>query len=388
MLSVCIDGRTIHAKCDGIGCYGFNLIHHIIQSKNGIHLNLLVKNHSKDDRLWPDPASFNTIRTTIDYRNRFLRDIWENSILSHTLNKNSIDVFHSINFHLPYLRKRHRNKIKTIVTIHDLVVFKLSEIYPRSYSTYWKFIIAQSVARADQIIAISESTKADLIDLLHVDEEKIRVIYHGVNHHMFQKHSTEHQEEKLLQKYNLKAPYILTLGLSDERKNGLRIIDGFHQLLQNVSDKSIKLAIGGQTRKSNQAILNRIKAYRLEEHIVLTGYIDPKDLPVIYRNALLFLYPSLYEGFGLPIIEAMACGTPVITSNISSMPEISGKAAILVNPYNTEELQHAMDRLIHDTQLAQTLIKLGLQQSCSFSWCRCAEQTLAVYREMQAGAGA
>ncbi|MBW1833760.1 MAG: glycosyltransferase family 4 protein, partial [Deltaproteobacteria bacterium] len=354
-MNICIDGRTIYKRNTGFGYYAFYLIRHILQSECNDHITLILHKDLANLFFMPSCTKHHEILTAVDYRNRILRDAWENLVLPIIFKKHNINMFHSLTFHMPILRI---GNIKQVVTIHDLVVFKMPEIYPKYYTIYWRFIIKRSLERSSKIIAISEATKQDIIDLFNIKEDKIHVIYHGIDLKRFRPKEETNGVGATLKKYGLKKPYIMALGLSDLRKNGERILN---------------------LRKRNRVLFDQIKEHGLSDRVVMTGFVEDEDLPILYRAADLFIFPSLYEGFGLPILEAMACGTPVITSNISSMPEVAGDSALLVDPYDVDALAKAMHGILTDKGLKESLVKKGLERVKQFSWEKCAEETIRVY---------
>ncbi|MBW2165910.1 MAG: glycosyltransferase family 4 protein [Deltaproteobacteria bacterium] len=374
-MNICIDGRTIYKRNTGFGYYAFYLIRHILRSECNDHITLILHKDVANLFFMPSCTKHHEILTAVDYRNRILRDAWENLVLPIIFKKHNINMFHSLTFHMPILRI---GNIKQVVTIHDLVVFKMPEIYPKYYTIYWRFIIKRSLERSSKIIAISEATKQDIIDLFNIKEDKIHVIYHGIDLKRFRPKDETNGVGATLKKYGLKKPYIMALGLSDLRKNGERILKSYSKIIKDKT-KDVSLAICGILRKRNRVLFDQIKEHGLSDRVVMTGFVEDEDLPILYRAADLFIFPSLYEGFGLPILEAMACGTPVITSNISSMPEVAGDAAVLVNPYDVDALARAMHGILTDKGLKESLVKKGLERVKQFSWEKCAEETIRVY---------
>ncbi len=378
-MKVCIDGRTIYRRSTGFGYYSYYLINNVLQINREYPVYTIL--HKDTANLVPDHVVENNekILTSVDYRNRLLRDAWENIALPAILKRHEIDVFHSPTFHLPLLTTR---RVKSVITIHDLVVFKIPEIYPRYYTSYWRFVIRRSLDTACKIIAISRATKLDIMDLFNIREDKIHVIYHGIDLKRFRVQKEADRLEPTLKKYGLKRPYIMTLGLSDPRKNGERILSSYSRIAGSGEAGHAGLAVCGVLRRRNQRFLDQIKALGLSNMVMLTGFVEDEDLPILYSAADLFLFPSLYEGFGLPILEAMACGTPVITSNISSMPEVAGDAALLVDPYDVDGLARAMKEVLTNKKLRGHLKKKGFERVKKFSWERCARQTLEVFNRV------
>ena len=280
-------------------------------------------------------------------------------------------------------------KCKTVTTFHDLSFEKYPEFYSAN-KNYWHFSMnpKKQARETDKIIAVSESTKNDLVELYNINPEKIKVIYSGVNlslrearmsvaNEMATKQSRDYaQETKVRKKYNLPEKYILYLGTLEPRKNIIGLIKAFELFNIKYSILNIKLVIAGSKGWLYKDIFKTVENSPVKKDIILTGFIDDQDKSALYSLADLFVYPSFYEGFGFPPLEAMACGTPVITSNVSSLPEAVGNAAITINPYNLDELYRAMEMVLTDENLKNNLIKKGHEQAKKFSWQKCARETL------------
>lgn len=263
-----------------------------------------------------------------------------------------------------------------IVTVHDLerICFPFSGQEPLEEASLK--IDAAAIRKADHIVSVSENTKKDLMRYLKIPEEKITVVYNGVDHSVF--------------KPNTQAvasfPYILYVGSERPRKNLERLLEAF-VLLKKSSDfadlKLIKVGSPGRSAAFRQTTLQKIKELGLDGEVIFVDQITDERLVEYYSSARVLVYPSLYEGFGLPVLEAMACGCPVITSNVSSLPEVAGDAAFLVNPYDIRDICGAIARLLTDNRLRDELIARGKVRSRIFSWAKTAEETLNVYHQVE-----
>lgn len=267
---------------------------------------------------------------------------------------------------------------KSIVTIYDLTPL----LFPEFHVEHIKKVIFKgllnSVCKVDKIIAISESTKKDVMRLFHIPEDKIEVIY-GAADEIY--HPIEDPEilKQVRAKYKIPHKFILFVGIIEPRKNIARLIQAFSILKKKFEHK---LVIVGRKGWLYDEIFAQVRRSHLGEEVIFTGYVPREDLPALYSATELFIYPSLYEGFGLPPLEAMACGTPVITSNVSSLPEVMGEAGILIDPNNVDELSRAIDSVLSDENLREELREKGLRQAKKFSWERCAQETIKVYQEV------
>jgi len=302
-----------------------------------------------------------------------------------------VDVFFSPHIFLSSVSK----KCKSVMTFHDLSFEKYPEFYSAS-KNYWHFSMnpKKQARKADKIIAVSESTKNDLVGLYNINPEKIKVIYSGVNLVSSIQYPIS-SISKIKKKYNLPEKYILYLGTLEPRKNIIGLIKAFEIFKKNpprplcqrgstspLSQKGVRgisgiqLVIAGSKGWLYRDIFKTVKNSSVKNDIIFTGFIDDEDKSILYSQAELFVYPSFYEGFGFPPLEAMACGTPVITSNFSSLPEAVGDAALTINPYNLDELCRAMEMVLNDDKLKDTLIKRGFEQTKKFSWQKCARESL------------
>ncbi len=263
-----------------------------------------------------------------------------------------------------------------IATFHDLSF----ECFPHFYSLktrLWHkyFVNPRKISRAAQkIVAVSEATKKDLTEIYGIDPEKIKVIYHGVGEDFKVINRNNPKLLEIQKKYNLPPKFILYLGNIELRKNIFSIISAYKIFLsKNPKFKKYKLVLAGNISPPCQDIINKEK-----NNVVICGYVERKDRSFIYNLAWLFVYPSFFEGFGLPVLEAMACGTPVIASNNSSLPEVASNSAILVNPDRPNEISQAMTTILADEKLYNKMRERGLKQAQKFSWKKCAKETLKI----------
>ncbi len=284
-----------------------------------------------------------------------------------------IKLFHAPDFILPPVTKGTR----TVVTIHDLSFVQHPDSVMPGMSQHLNQWVPRSVARANHVVAVSEATKQDLVDLYNTPSAKISVLYHGVTPE-YQPIEDESTIQAIWQKYKLgNDPFILSIGTIQPRKNYQRLIQAFAQI-----EPPTKLVIAGVKGWSYQEIYGEVVKQGLEQRVTFTGFVDDADLPALYNAATLFTYPSLYEGFGLPVLESMACGTPVIASNQSSLPEVVGQAGVLVDPYDVDALATAMGCLLSSEQQQQQLAQAGLSQAAKFTWAGMATELLALYQKI------
>ncbi len=282
-----------------------------------------------------------------------------------------IDVFHSPDFTLPPVSPRTR----TLLTVHDLSFVRDPDSAVDVLRAYLNRVVPRSVARADHVLADSHATRADLIDLYNTPPEKISVLYSGVND-SFRPVTDPAALAKVRLRYTLgDGPFILAVGTLQPRKNYERLIQAFAQL----PHPDLRLVIAGGRGWLFDAIFAEVERLGLRERVLFPGFVADSDLPALYTAARVFAYPSLYEGFGLPILEAFACGTPVVTSTASSLPEVAGDAALLVPPTDVDALAAALDQAVIDETLRAGLLHRASMQLKLFSWQKSALQLVETY---------
>lgn len=280
----------------------------------------------------------------------------------------SIDLFHGLHFILPPARKA-----RGVLTVHDLTYLKFPDYFTdrRLNERGYRQELPKSLSRADMVITVSQKTREDLIDLMNFPEEKIRVIYEGVEQHFF-KPIVRQKVHTILKRYGLERPYLIFLvGTPEPRKNLLRTVKAARKAAPDIDlvlvgpQEPIRKLLGGE----NQNIKN-------------LGFVSEDHLPALLSQASISLYPSLYEGFGLPVLESMACGVPVITSNRGSLPEVSGGATFLVNPEDVDNMAEAISGLLKDETIQNRMKIMGKKRASEFTWDKAAAETLSLYREL------
>jgi glycosyltransferase involved in cell wall biosynthesis len=286
------------------------------------------------------------------------------------------DVFLATDHLLPFLQRS-----STIFTIGDVTFISHAQTHSRLNRTYLRLMMPYFLRRADVVVAISRCTLQDACQHYPVVANKGHVVYPAVDKH-FRPIVDQSLLEAVRSRYNLPAHFWLYVGTIEPRKNLVTLFEAFKQALPQLEGS--KLVIAGKKGWLYDEILARLKALGLEEHVLFTGYVPDDDLPALYSLAQAFVFPSLYEGFGLPILEAMACGTPVICSNRSSLPEVAGEAALLLSPEDTRGWAEAMSQLKQNESLQADLRERGLRQVKGFTWETTAQHTRQLYREIYA----
>ena len=284
------------------------------------------------------------------------------------------DVFHGTNYCIPLWAN-----CPTVVTIHDLSLFTQAHTHENENVKRGKRRMPLMARRATLIIAPSEWTKHETIEHLGVKEHKLRVIPEAARPHL--RPLREDEIQPVLEKHGIRGPYLLYVGTIEPRKNLLTLLRAYADLLRT-TEHGPQLVLAGGKGWLFEEVFALVEELRLQEHVKFTGYVDDADLPALYSAAQAFVYPSLYEGFGLPPLEAMACGAPVITSNVTSLPEVVGKAGLTHAPEDARALTAAMAKLLGDFNTRTHFQRAGLERAQLFSWERAARATQAVYDEV------
>ncbi len=283
-----------------------------------------------------------------------------------------LDLFHSPDFVLPPVS----GGIPTLLTVHDLSFVHSPETFPAQLVSYLNRVVPWSVGRATHILADSLATKQDLIDVWQVPTEKVSVLYCGVNA-MFRPITNVDQLTAVRRKYNLsKKNYILCVGTVQPRKNYQMLIRAFTPLANKVPHH---LVISGGKGWLYDEMMAEVARQDLMDRVHFIGFVDDADLPALYSAATLFAMPSLYEGFGLPLLEAMACGVPVLSSNVSSLPEVVGETAVQLSPYDQQPWSQTLLDLLANPHARQQMITEGFRQIRQFTWEQSASQLLQIY---------
>ena len=313
---------------------------------------------------------------------KYLPFLYSHILSASAIAREKLDVYHSPANVVPL-----RYNGKFAVTIHDLAIYREPKAFPSRQGFSIKYLVPRSINKATKIIAVSESTKKDVTEFFKVDPATIDVIYEGVENGRFspKRRGDTAAMEKLKRRYGIRGDYVLFVGTLEPRKNLIRLLEACFQLYGRRSDlaKKFQMVLAGQRGWLYDEIFEEVKNRGLSGNVVFPGYVPAADMPKLYTGATVFIYPSLYEGFGLPVLEAMASGVAVISSNVSSIPEITGDAALLVDPLDTEGMSEALEKLLTDENYRKKLAERGLKRAEEFSWEKCARQTLEVYRAVK-----
>lgn len=302
------------------------------------------------------------------------RILWEQCFQPLSLRARDADLVHCPMHVVPFLSGRRK-----VVTVHDLAFMAFPSVHKRWNRLYLTLFTRWSLTQAQGIIAVSESTRLELSRLLRVPASRVTVVHNGVDSRFRPVQSSE-ALQTFRDRLGLPARFILFLGTLEPRKNVSTLVRAFAMARANLPE-GVKLVLAGGKGWGYEGVFQVVEELGLEADVLFPGFVPDVDLPLLYSAAEVFAYPSLYEGFGLPPLEAMACGTPVVVSNASSLPEVVGDAGLLVDPQDPEALARSMVKVVDDPGLRADLTKRGIERAGLFSWQKTAVETIAVYRE-------
>ena len=374
-MRVLIDLTQVPVGRMGVGSYAENLLAQFRDAPSDISLMAVLQ--SDDPAL--RAALPNRIRSLVIPSRIFrvlpARLLFEQLVLPWLTRRYRVDVLHSVHYSLPLLPCRARR----VVTMHDMTGFLLPHMHTRAKGAYMRFFIRQAVRRADFLIFISAAALEDCRKWFGVSLPASAVVHHGKSD-AFQPDGPTEALAAVRQRYELPELYLLYLGTLEPRKNLSLLLRAFAQLVSRHPEA--RLVVAGKKGWHFESIFATAAELGLEGKVRFAGYIDEVDKPELIRGALLFVYPSLHEGFGIPVLEAMASGVPTIAGNRTAIPEIAGDGALLIDPTSQAELADALERLYSDPKARSQLAARGLAQAARFSWKKTAQETAAVYRRV------
>lgn len=380
-----IDARTIlnpeKGDAVGVGHYTYQLIRNLLEldKKNEYVLFFDFRVREKDIKKFTKPNVKIKFYPFSDYK-KYLPGAYSEILGNATLSKEKLDVLHSTS---PHSRIPTGYRGKCVVTFHDLAIYKIPQCYSVLKVARDKAIYKLMAGKTDRIIAVSESTKNDVKEIFRIAPEKMDVIYSGIDERFFEEPRIE--ENKILEKYGITKKYILFLGTLEPSKNIARLLEAFLIFKEKTKKEGLRfdyqLVLAGKRGWLSQEYVQISKDLGIHKDIVFTGYVIGDELVPLFKNSQFFVMPSLYEGFGMTVLEAFATKTPAIVSRVSSLPEIAGDSAYYVDPMSKEEISEAMLKFIENEDLRNEYRIRGLEQARKFNWEKTARETLAVYEK-------
>jgi glycosyltransferase involved in cell wall biosynthesis len=322
------------------------------------------------------PSSPNVTTRELRFRERVMTAIWHRLLipLPVDLVTGPVDIFHAPDYVLPPVSRG-----VTMITVHDLAFLIHPECADQNLRLFLEHAVPRSAARADYIITDSENTRNDVICLLDADPERVFVVPGGVDPSFAP--ADEEAIDRVRCEYKLKLPYVLAVGVIEPRKNFPRLIDAFSRFRVRTG-LNYELVIAGGDGWLSDETYREAERSPFSDHVRFTGYVPDHHLAALYSGADVFAYPSLYEGFGLPVLEAMACGTTVVCANTSSLPECAGDAALLFPPDDPDAIAATLERACGDPELRGELVRRGEQRVAEFQWERAAERLVDIYQRV------
>jgi len=348
----------------GVHQYIYHLLRHLREAGDGLRYTLLLSRGVR-----PPDATLQALHSRWSTGRAPARVLWEQLAQPAILRRIGADLVHGPVFVGPL-----RAPCPVIVTIHDLSFLRFPSLFRPGNRLYLSLMTRLSARRARRVVAVSRHTALETTRLLGVPSQRIDVVYHGVDP-VFRPLPPE-EVAAFRRAQGLPDRFVLFVGTLEPRKNLVRLVDAFAHL----RDERTRLVLVGGKGWLYGELYARVEALGLGASIIFPGYVEREALPLWYNAATVMAYPTLYEGFGLPVLEALACGTPVLSSNTSSLPEAAGDAAVMVDPHNVEALAEALNRLLSDRTLRLELRERGLAHARRFTWTRTAQYTVQVYR--------
>ena len=368
-MRVAIDARKLHDF--GIGTYIRNLLRHLARIDSETEYVLLTAPADLDVAATLAP-NFRAVLE--DSPNYSLREQWH---VPWVLHREKPDVFHAPHYVLPQAVP-----CRSVVTIHDCIHLMFPQYLPnRAAYAYARGSMWTAARKADRILTVSEASKHDILRFFKVAPEKIEVVYNAIDERFWNVPAPE-DIERVRERYQLAYRFVLYVGNIKPHKNHVRLIEAFNMLRGRPGFDDVRLLIIGDEISRLPALRRAVHMYKLHKEVRFLGYQPDDTLAILYRIASVFAFPSLYEGFGLPPLEAMACGTPVVTSNVSSLPEVTGGAAVLVDPHDVGSIADGIAQVLDNPGLAAEMRQKGLERARHFSWERSVARTKGVYQEV------
>lgn len=367
-MRIVLDARKLHDF--GIGTYIRNLVTELGHLDHDSAYVLLTKSEDAAAAAAAGPNFRSVVEASRPYS---LAEQWR---VPMAVARARADLLHEPHYVLPPL-----TRCRTVVTIHDCIHLRFPEYLPnRAAFVYAHAMIRLATRKADRVLTVSDASKRDILHYTGAAPEKVVVVHNGLDARFAAVPDAEAMD-RVRQRFQLDHPFVLYVGNIKPHKNLERLIAAFASMRAD-GPEGLKLVVIGDETSKHPGLRQAVHRHRLDKHVRFFGFQPAATLVTFYRLARAFVFPSLYEGFGLPPLEAMANETPVVTSNVSSLPEVAGDAALLVDPYDVASIADGIRRAVTDEPLRQQLIAKGRARAMAFSWTRAAADTLAVYREV------
>ena len=376
-MRILLDARTVGREFSGVGNYVLELVRSFAALDVDVEFLLCVRGTSRLRELALD-RRFRFLETGVSHESHPQGDLWEELVLPGRAAAQGVDVLHGPAFLIPTRRSR----FAKVVTVHDLVAFTHPETIPWKYALYMRWLIRRTVRAASRVLADSIGVSEAITATLGVPAARIDVVPLGVSE-SFQRRSVS-EIRAVRERLALPAPYLLFVGNLEPRKNLSGLVRAFRRVRAELG-RPIHLVVAGKIAWKSGGLLADLAAPDLQGAVHTTGYIEPEDLAALYAGAEAFVFPSFQEGFGLPVLEAMGCGTPVIAGDVAALAEVAGDAAVLVDPGSPASIADGILGVLRDPARHEELSRRGLERARDFPWERTARETLASYARARDG---
>jgi glycosyltransferase involved in cell wall biosynthesis len=374
--TILFDGRFITLKSAGLGRYSSELFKRLLAlSTEEFKFILLILPGTQFDPGLKESIAKNSKKVEVIEFGAKHYSVSEQTKLKNFLAEINPDLVHFTNLNHPVFYRG-----KFVVTIHDLTLFSYAERAGFAKKFAYNYVISKAAKNSEKILTVSEYARKEILKKFNLEPNKVVVTYNGIDE-KFTKITSPKALERV-NKYKLDKPYFLYVGQWRSHKNLLTLVRAFSKFLKADNKDKIDLVFSGKIDPKYPQLIDEIKKLDIGNYVKFTGFIEDDDLPVIYNNALAFVFPSLSEGFGLPALEAQACSVPVISSTSTSLPEVLADAALYFNPESEDDLTKKMLEIAEDPKLREKLTEKGLKNVKRFSWDEAAQKTLEVYREL------
>ncbi|GAA0177805.1 glycosyltransferase family 1 protein [Clostridium sediminicola] len=370
-MKIGIDGRAAYwYRGTGIGTYTYELIYSLSKFNKE---EFII--YSPKDTI---AKCYKNSNLKYKYINQYSKNIFWEDVNNPIYINNDVSIFHTPQNGIgsPF-----KEDCKNIITLHDIIPSRMPETVSDCYMNIYRKEMPRILEKTNGIITVSQFSKNDIIKEFNFPKEKIFVT-HLANEHIYKRLDTKKCKSILKNEYSILGNYILYVGGFSPRKNILGLINAYSMYIAQCPNSNTKLLIVGHKGKSYSIYKQRVEKLHLSDKVIFTGYIPVKHMPIFYNAAKVLVYPSFYEGFGLPPLEAMSCGIPIVSSNVTSIPEIIGDAAHYINPYNTDELFLAIKEVLNNNELRNKLVKRGFEKCKEYTWKKTAQKTLDAYKSL------
>jgi glycosyltransferase involved in cell wall biosynthesis len=370
---VLIDARTVGRSFSGVGNYVFELVKALASLDDDsayvlcLHGPSVIRDLELDER-------FSILDAPFSHESHPLGDLWMDFVLPRRAAQRGIDVIHGPAFLIPC----RRTPMASVVSIHDLVAYTHAHTVPTKYALYMRWQIRRAARHATRIITGARSVARELEQVLGIEPDRIEAVHHGKAARL--RPASPDAVADVRRRYGLERPFVLFVGNLEPRKNLGGLLRAFRRVRQRV-ESPLDLVIAGKEAWLSAELMRDLRSGPDRDAVRLLGYVPEGDLPALYAAAEVFAFPSFWEGFGLPVLEAMACNTPVVTSNTSSLPEVAGGAAVLVDPDSPESIESGLLEVLLDDGRREELRRRGLRRAEEMSWQRSAQETVRIYRD-------